>query len=216
MSDLAFDAIVFDFDGVLVESVDVKTRAFAELYQPYGESVVERVLAFHMANGGVSRFEKFRYFHRHFLNRELSAAEEEELGERFSSLVEDAVVASEWVAGAREFLEANYRELPLYVASGTPDDELRHILERRSVMHYFKAASGSPLKKAEIICRFAGADDLALDRILMIGDATTDLEGAVGAGTAFLGRVKLGELNPFPDSVPIVPDLHNLHSFLCV
>lgn len=33
---MKFDAIVFDFDGVLVESVDVKTQAFATLYSEYG------------------------------------------------------------------------------------------------------------------------------------------------------------------------------------
>ena len=64
-----YDAVVFDFDGVLVESVDVKTDAFAALYRPYGSDIVEKVVAWHMAHGGVMRFEKFRHFHRVFLGR---------------------------------------------------------------------------------------------------------------------------------------------------
>ena len=52
-------AIIFDFDGVIAESVNVKTEAFASLYEPYGKDVVNKVEQHHLANGGVSRFEKF-------------------------------------------------------------------------------------------------------------------------------------------------------------
>src|SRR5687768_6679568 len=44
-----FDAVVLDFDGVLVESVDVKTRAFARLYSRYGSDVEAEVVAYHLA-----------------------------------------------------------------------------------------------------------------------------------------------------------------------
>src|SRR5688572_16139418 len=96
---LRFDAIVFDFDGVLVESVDVKTKAFAALYDGYGSEVVSKVMQWHLAHGGVSRYEKFRHFHRAFLSKELSAEEEKSLGERFSALVEKAVIEAPWVPG---------------------------------------------------------------------------------------------------------------------
>ena len=51
------EAIIFDFDGVLVESVDVKTRAFASLYEKYGQKVVAQVEDYHLNNGGIARFE---------------------------------------------------------------------------------------------------------------------------------------------------------------
>ena len=49
-------AIIFDFDGVLVESVDVKTRAFCDMYSKYGEEIVEKVKEYHLSHGGISRF----------------------------------------------------------------------------------------------------------------------------------------------------------------
>ena len=58
----AIHAIVFDFDGVLAESVDIKTRAFALLFRDEGEEVVRKVIDFHLKNGGVSRFEKIKFF----------------------------------------------------------------------------------------------------------------------------------------------------------
>ena len=47
-------AILFDFDGVIADSVHVKTEAFAKIYEPYGKEVVNRVVTHHIANGGVS------------------------------------------------------------------------------------------------------------------------------------------------------------------
>src|SRR3989304_1573816 len=55
-------AIIFDFDGVIVESVDIKTKAFARLFEHEGKVVVEKVVDYHLKNGGVSRFDKFRVY----------------------------------------------------------------------------------------------------------------------------------------------------------
>lgn len=208
-------AIVFDFDGVLVESVDVKTKAFAELYREFGDAVVAKVVAYHLLHGGLSRFEKFRHFHREFLGRELMPEAEQVLGQRFSCLVEDAVVASSWVPGAREFLDAYHRRLPLYVASGTPDDELKRILLRRGAAGYFRAAYGSPRRKGEILRHIIADGCFDPAQVLMVGDAMTDLEGAREAGTRFLGRVQAGLESPFPEDVETRQDLNELGSLLC-
>ena len=59
-----FDALILDFDGVVLQSVDVKTRAFTELYAEHGPEVVAKVVAHHLVHGGVSRYEKFRLMGR--------------------------------------------------------------------------------------------------------------------------------------------------------
>jgi phosphoglycolate phosphatase-like HAD superfamily hydrolase len=208
-----FDAIVFDFDGVLVDSVDVKTRAFAALYEPYGAEVVGKVVAWHLEHGGVSRHEKFRHFHRVFLDRPLPEEEAFGLAERFSALVEDAVVAADWIAGAREFVEDFHRHLPLYVASGTPEEELWRIVDRRGMSGYFAGVAGSPRKKGEILRDFIHRAGMQPGRVLMVGDAMTDYLGASETGTAFLGVAQDND-NPFPPGVPIRPDLAELAAFL--
>ena len=62
-------AIIFDFDGVILDSVDVKTKAFKQMYSIYGDDVMRKVVDYHLLNGGISRYEKFKYFHENFLNR---------------------------------------------------------------------------------------------------------------------------------------------------
>ena len=65
-------AVVFDFDGVLVESIETKTNAYACLFECEGEEIVRRVVEYHLKHGGVSRFEKFKFIYREILCRPLS------------------------------------------------------------------------------------------------------------------------------------------------
>ena len=206
-----YDAIIFDFDGVLAESVDVKTRAFEALYAEYGDRIVEQVRDYHLQHGGISRFEKFRYYHEVLLGKTLTKDEENQLGDRFSQYVEDAVVESIYVAGAYNFLENYYQSIPLFVASGTPDVELKRIVSRRNMAHYFISVHGSPAKKGDIIQDILTKHSFNPDHVLMIGDAIADYEGAIAAGIKFMGRVmKYPETYPFSVETLVLPDLVDL------
>lgn len=203
-------AVFFDFDGVLAESLDIKIRAFTELYKEYGPEVLERVLAHNREHGGVSRIQKIRYCHRELLGVQLEPEELMALGRRFSELVVDAVVASDWVDGARELLDGLVGRLPLFVVSGTPEPELHEIIERRGMVDYFVVARGSPPDKVTVINELLDAHDLPAERVLFVGDAMTDYDAAQATGLRFLGRVPPGEENPFPPATAIVPDLAGL------
>lgn len=203
-----WQAIIFDFDGVIVESGDIKTQAFAELYRAYGEQIVTEVIRYHRKNGGMSRYLKFHYFQQQLLNNPpLTAEQEQALDQRFSELVIEAVIASQAVAGAESLLQKAAASLPLFVASGTPENELRTIVERRGLSSFFKEVRGSPLPKQILIADILANHELIPERVLMIGDAMADYQGATLNGTAFLGRVRPGDDNPFPAHVKTIPDL---------
>ncbi|HZJ68234.1 MAG TPA: hypothetical protein VFD36_32255, partial [Kofleriaceae bacterium] len=93
-------AVVFDFDGVILESADVKTDAFVELYADHGSEVVGRVRAHHLANLGISRFKKFAWIAENVLGRPLSDDESAELGRRFSDLAMAKVLSAPRAASA--------------------------------------------------------------------------------------------------------------------
>lgn len=211
MRNVDWQAIIFDFDGVVVESGKIKTQAFAELYRSYGENIVAKVVQFHTQNGGMSRYRKFRHFQEHLLHQPpLTEAEERQLDIRFSELVVEAVIAAEAVPGAIELIRQQSRKIPLFVASGTPEIELKVIVERRGLAPYFTAVRGAPALKKTIIAEILVAHNLQPETVLMIGDAMADLEGAQANNTAFLGRVFPGDPNPFPAHIEVVPDLRGL------
>lgn len=201
-------AAVFDFDGVVLESVEIKTVAFRRLFADHPQG--ERMVGYHLANGGVSRFEKFRWFYEEVRGEQLTDSRSRELGERFSELVLDEVRRCAFVPGASVLLARLAATIPLFVASGTPEDELRGIVEHRGLGEWFAGVYGSPPTKAQILRQIMDEHALAAAELVFVGDAMTDLRGAAGAGVPFVGRVPAGEPSPFPEGTRWVRDLAEL------
>ena len=189
-------AIIFDFDGVILESMDVKTKAFSFLFKDYPEHL-PTILALHKNHGGMSRFEKFERIYQDILRQPLFEDKKTELGRQFSEYVYRQVLNCPFVAGAQEFLEKYYQELPLFIASGTPDAEIKSIVKERGLEKYFKGVFGSPAKKKDIILTIMKDFQFEPQELIFVGDSIDDEEGAQAAGVRFIWRTK--ENNPFQE-----------------
>jgi len=206
------EALFFDFDGVLADSVDVKTQAFVALYENRSPDIVSAVVAYHMAHGGVSRMEKIRYYETELLGHAYDPNEVSRLCKLFADLVVEKVVASPEIPGAGEALIYWHKRLPLFVVSGTPEEELRTIITLRNMDDLFAGVYGSPRKKDEILQSIITEHALTTIRCLMVGDAMTDYDAAQATGIPFLGIVADGHPSPFPEGTEIRPDLRALLS----
>lgn len=204
-------AVILDFDGVVLESVNAKGDAFADLFAEHAESVAE-IVALHHRLSGVSRFDKFDLIYSDILKTPLSQKEKDQLGTAYALCVKERVLNCSFVPGAREFLEAIAAKVPIYVASATPQSELEEIVIKKGIGSYFAAVFGSPTPKADVVKHVMKEHQISGQDILMIGDSIADLEGAKKGGAHFMGRVALGETNPFPKGTKIVQDLQNLLS----
>jgi HAD superfamily hydrolase (TIGR01549 family) len=199
-------AIFFDFDGVILDSVDVKTEAFAAMFRKYGPEVEQAVVEYHLANSGVSRYRKFEYYFRHLLKKDISPERLERLGQEFRRLALEGVLNAPFTEGALETLERITKQgIPAFVVSGTPGLELSDIVTKRGLSRYFLEVHGAPREKHEIIADIALRFGLQTKHCLMIGDAEVDYRAARVCGTQFLGVVKKGDPSPFPASVRVVP-----------
>jgi phosphoglycolate phosphatase-like HAD superfamily hydrolase len=183
------DAVIFDFDGVILESADIKTRAFRRLFSEHPDAIAEAAVAYHLANEGVSRYEKFRYVYRALLDQPLTEAEEKALGERFSEIALEEICAAPFVPGAMEFLAGGGGGRPLFVASGTPEPELVHIAKVRGIDGYFAELRGTPATKAQIIEDILRRHRFSPERVAFVGDAVSDKLAAEGGGLRFIARV---------------------------
>lgn len=191
------DAVFFDFDGVVLDSVDVKTEAFSQMYASYGQDIQQQVVAYHIANGGVSRFEKFRHYHQTLLNIPMTDQLMDKLCATFNSLVFSRVLNAPFIDGVQETLKALQEHgIPCFVASGTPDDELRRIVRERGLSSQFREVHGSPRTKREIVQDICSRFGLAPKHCLFIGDARTDFNTARGLSMAFLGVTAQKDLFP--------------------
>ncbi|HVS84973.1 MAG TPA: HAD-IA family hydrolase [Gaiellaceae bacterium] len=205
-------ALALDFDGVVVESVELKNRAFGELFRETHPDKVEAVIALHKANMGVSRYEKFPRIYAEVLGEPFPEGESERLDRALTALVYEGVVACEFVPGARELIERRSREVPVFVASATPEEEVRSLVEARGLAPFVTAAYGSPARKADSLRRIAAEAGCATADVLFVGDTTSDQRAAREAGVVFVGRVPAGEASPFEpeDGVRTVADLAEL------
>lgn len=173
-----FKNIFFDFDGVIAESVSAKTDAFKEMYLPYGEEVVNQVINYHINHGGISRYEKFRYWERTFFGKNISEKRVQELAHQFSSLVLDKVIDSDEVPGASLFIKKYSRALKFWIITGTPTTEIKIITKERGLTDYFKGIHGSPENKRYWTEYLIEKHNLKREETLFLGDATTDLDAA--------------------------------------
>lgn len=180
-------AVIFDFDGVILESADVKTEAFAELFSGYPHKIKE-IINYHLINGGISRYVKFRHIYEHILGEKLTKDKEAELGRRFSEIALQKVLSVPFVAGAREFLDANKGRYQFFIASGTPEGELRDIVSARGLEGYFKEIHGSPRQKTDIINNMMDDYNFGKDEVVYVGDAQSDRIAAEETDIVFIER----------------------------
>jgi len=203
-------AVFFDFDGVLAESAEIKVEAFRSLYAEHGPEILQKVLAHHADHEGISRVEKIHHCHREYLGVDLDEVALAEVCERYSAIVEDAVVTCPAVAGCDDFLAAEHGLLGLFVVSGTPEDELRRICERRGIARRFDGIYGSPRLKDVIVNEVMESKGYQPNEAVFIGDAMTDYRAAEATGIRFIGRVDPARRDPFPVGTQTVPDLTTL------
>lgn len=180
-------AIFFDFDGVIVESADIKTEAFLELFKDH-PSIVPAVRTYHLNNMGVSRFRKFEWIYKNLLHKNITEQELTSLGNKFSKIVFDKVVAAPFVPGALELLRDIHAHCTCIIASGTPEEELQQIVHARNLAPYFKEVCGTPRTKTQIVQELLGKYNLHPETCWFIGDANTDLEAARATGLTFIAR----------------------------
>ena len=115
---MKYQHIIFDFDGVLVESNEIRFNGFKELFKDYPQDQIERLVSYAKANGGVSRYKKIEYFFNVIRQEAISNESVNHLAAKFSKLVEQNVVEAKPVDGSLEFLEKYSNSFDFAIVSG--------------------------------------------------------------------------------------------------
>ena len=179
--------IFFDFDGVILESLQVKGQAFHDLYLPYGKEVAEKVIKHHLENGGISRYEKFKIYHKEFLGKDINEDQVNELAQQFSNIVVKRVIASNKVTGVKTFLENN-KDRKFWIISATPDKELVYIVKSIGFDSFFVGIYGSSKRKSAWVNGIIEEESLSRDESIFIGDTNSDYTAAKESDIGFVLR----------------------------
>ena len=190
--------VFWDFDGVIKESVAVKTEAFMKLFAPFGAAVVARVRAHHLANGGMSRFDKMPVY-LEWASQPVTDAIINDYCREFSQAALNGAIAAPWVPGVERYLRENRHGQQFVLISATPQQEIEEILTAIDLGQCFSGVFGSPTRKDDAIRQALSSQEIRDSECVMVGDATADLDAARRNSVPFLLRRHLDNQHVFRD-----------------
>lgn len=183
-----FQLVFWDFDGVVKDSVAVKTDAFVQLFQPFGGDIASRVRIHHEKNGGMSRLEKMpRYLE--WSGEDVTPQNIEAYCQRFSDIVLSRVIDAPWVPGVERVLRGNPYQQEFILVTATPQEEIEEILAAINLRSSFAEVFGAPTRKVDAIKTSLASRSIDPSTCLMIGDAKADMDAALANNVPFLLRL---------------------------
>ena len=180
--------IIFDFDGVILDSMPIRELGFREIFKDYPEEAVAKLIRFHNYNGGLSRFVKIRYFFEKILGQSISDEELANYALQFSEIMRRELVKESYqIRETVEFIKSNYKRYRLFIVSGSEQSELRYLCKKQGLDQCFVDILGSPTEKLELVMRLIREAYCATTDTVLIGDSINDYEAAIKNGIEFYG-----------------------------
>lgn len=207
----ACKGVIFDMDGVLIDSHPVHKKVWAQFLASLNRPVAEDELDF-VLDGG-----KREEILRHFLG-DLSSAQIREYGRRKNELFKESERDLRMVSGVMEFLDTlEAAGIQMAVATSASSVRAHDILGRLGILPRLVAiitgddvAKGKP--DPEIFVRAGKGLNLAPKNLLVVEDAVSGIRAAKSAGMKCLGIASDGRSEKLRDAGAdrVIPDYRRI------
>ena len=185
---LDFDIIFWDFDGVIINSDEIRRSAFENSLKEYKKEDVNSLISFHNQNGGLSRYVKFKYFFKEILNQKLTDNQLNKLLFTYSDFcMKHLGERKNLNSSALRFIKRYFKKKKFHIASGSDNFELNKLCNQLEISDFFISISGSPEPKEKIIQRVIKENGYSNDIICLIGDSINDYDAANYNEISFFG-----------------------------
>jgi HAD superfamily hydrolase (TIGR01549 family) len=200
MKKINFKCILLDFDGVILDSTRLKEHTFKRIFNDYDTTGIE----ININKGGKNRKDKIYYYLEKIGEKNIKT-KQKVLVNNFSKLIMSDIDSCKFIPGVLNFLVSLHHVIPLFIVSGTPQEELEEIIQKRGITHFFKEVHGSYDKKENIINHISKKYNT--HNMLFIGDNISDYKAALRNNIQFIGR---GKKKKFPKHIPVIKDFLNM------
>lgn len=182
---VVYQALAFDFDGVIIDSEAYKIETFKSLFTDFPEHL-EAIDMYNRRERGINRRIKFEHIYKNILQLPYSNETLEALAESYGAKLKQNALQLPLISSIKEFLQKN--ELPAFVASSSEKAELELILKHHDMLQYFTDIYAYPHSKVTALQAIASRLKLDPNQILFFGDAIADYEAAQVTGAQFIAR----------------------------
>lgn len=179
--------IIWDFDGVILDSLAVRDYGFREIFADFECADVEKLISYHQCNGGLSRFHKIAYFFDEILHTPITRDEVQSYAHAFSQIMRKELTNPKYlIHDSIEFIRRYHKVVDFHIASGSEHNEINFLCHSLGIAEYFKSINGSPTPKTSLVEQIL-YEAYSPRECILIGDSINDYEAARANGVAFCG-----------------------------
>lgn len=185
--DSYIQVILWDFDGVLLDSNSVRVHGFKTVLKDFPENQVAELLKFHNRNGGLSRYVKFRYFFESIRSEEITNREIQDYADIYSKIMRGLLCdENRLIPETLDYVRNHYNDLRMHIVSGSDQKELRELCVKLGINGYFKSIHGSPTPKETLVRNIIAKYNYDAATCVLIGDSINDYEAAMDNNLRFI------------------------------
>jgi HAD superfamily hydrolase (TIGR01549 family) len=180
--------MVFDFDGVIIDSTEVKIDEYRNLFSQFtkNKTTLNEIINIYRNSAGIPRETTLKKVFKDVLDKTISNHEVENLSLDFSKKIFRRLEAIEPVKGFLEYLTI-HKKINKHIISGAPNSDVSYLIKKLNLSKYFKSIKGGPLNKKNEIINISKLAKIKAKDIVYFGDQKNDYIAAKSAGVGFIG-----------------------------
>lgn len=182
-----YKTIVFDCDGVLLNSNKTKVQAYYNVAKRMGgtDAQAQAFVDYHIAQGSFPRNGKIKYYLKNIVKQQETPTLMQQYLATFDQILDASLMECELAAGFFALKEYT-KQAKWMVLSGGDQVGLRQIFDRRQLSQYFECGIfGGPEIKENVLAREMANGNIQLPA-LFVGDSKYDHQASTGAGLDFV------------------------------
>jgi phosphoglycolate phosphatase-like HAD superfamily hydrolase len=180
-----YKCAIFDCDGVILQSNEIKTKAFAETLRDEPVNLVKDFIKYHKINGGISRYIKFEYYFRNLKKEKNFSEMTNKAINTYAKIIQKQLELVDYIPGCISIINSfKKNNIPCFTISGGDMNELHSIFKARGIFNMFKQILGSPISKEQHIKSLI-LDNQILKPAIFFGDSYSDMHAAINNNIDF-------------------------------
>ncbi len=184
------NVLVFDFDGVIMNTSVIKTDAFYEVFSRYPR-FLKKIWKFHLKNKGIPRELQFRHLVCNLIGEKDSKASKHinRLITMYKKIILPKLISAKFINGSFKTIKYAHKKFSMYIVSNAPASELKLITKKKKIDKYFKKifSSKKSINKSQALKKILRIENIPPKYLLFIGDTSKDQIAAKKSLVKFLG-----------------------------